>query len=169
MENMKSNYEITVDLLKAMLWPTTALVLIFFLWSPIKETTELLPSLLKNSESIEIGGISIKTGSKSLIALADKESIKALDGISLEAMSILVGHSRGVRLPNDWKTNSAFDKEPILELVNRELYFLGKIDPPLPKGTIFGPKGPPIEEIKRTTLGKKVTRLLQGLLLELSA
>ncbi len=77
----KSKFELTVDLIKAIIWPIVVSFLLIVFWRPIYSTINQIPKVVNNSETITIGSLSLKIRSNSNLIPSD--SVK----ISLEALS----------------------------------------------------------------------------------
>jgi hypothetical protein len=62
------------EYVKALAWPVLAILLVFFFWTPARETAALLPELLRDSETIEVG--KVKLGIKKSIAKRASEAVR---------------------------------------------------------------------------------------------
>lgn len=60
----KETFELIVDLVRALAWPIVAFALLFALWSPLRQTAELIPSIISRSDTITISGLSLKIGQR---------------------------------------------------------------------------------------------------------
>jgi len=82
MENTnKSKFELTVELVKALAWPSVVVILLFAFWAPLENTINILPQLIDRSDTITIGSVAIKVGRK-LSGHITPEVKKALKNIS---------------------------------------------------------------------------------------
>lgn len=54
-----------MDSVKALAWPAFAFTLLVVFWAPLRETAELVPALLRDSEELSFGGFKFR-GSKRL-------------------------------------------------------------------------------------------------------
>lgn len=77
----KSRFELVVELIKALAWPLIALILLIAFWTPLRQTTDLIPSIIGRSDTITIAGLSLKVG-QGLKAKATPEVQKVLAKLS---------------------------------------------------------------------------------------
>src|SRR5579862_8766251 len=64
-----------IEYIKALAWPTVALVFLLSFWTPLHQIMGVLPRLLQQSESISVSGVSLKV-SKNIadqVSSEDKE------------------------------------------------------------------------------------------------
>jgi hypothetical protein len=55
----KSKFELGVDLIKALAWPLFSIIVLFSFWPQLHSTMDQLPDLLKRSNTITIGDLTI--------------------------------------------------------------------------------------------------------------
>ena len=85
----KTKIELTIELLKVIIWPTIVIFVIILFWRPIYSTFNEIPNIIGKSESISIGNLSIKIQRGT--TLLPSESVKAiLKKISPHAVETLV-------------------------------------------------------------------------------
>jgi hypothetical protein len=77
----KSRFELVVELIKAVAWPLIALILLIAFWTPLRQTTDLIPSIIGRSDTISIAGLSLKV-SQGLKAKASPEVQRVLAKLS---------------------------------------------------------------------------------------
>lgn len=58
----KTNFELNVELTKALAWPLLAGIVLASFWSPLQRTADLVPALVGRSDTITIAGLSLKIG-----------------------------------------------------------------------------------------------------------
>jgi|GEM_PF-4565712 len=58
----KSKFELSVELVKALIWPAIVSALLISFWKPLHETANLLPTIVNRSDTITIAGLSLKVG-----------------------------------------------------------------------------------------------------------
>lgn len=56
----KSRLELATELVKALVWPAFALVILLSFWTPLRESVRELPKLMRDAESVSIYSFSIK-------------------------------------------------------------------------------------------------------------
>lgn len=56
----KSKTEISIELIRALAWPTIVVILLISFWAPLQKTAKLLPILIDRSDTITIAGLTIK-------------------------------------------------------------------------------------------------------------
>jgi len=59
---------------KALAWPVLVVLLVIFFWTPAREAAALLPELLRNSETVEVG--KVKLGINKSIAKRASEAVR---------------------------------------------------------------------------------------------
>ena len=84
--------QLWVEVVKALAWPVTALIVLICFWNPLQDIANRLPSILGQSESITIAGISIKVGAR-LKSQASPEIQGALSAMSPDDIKRLLPHS----------------------------------------------------------------------------
>lgn len=62
-ENQKTKFELFVELIKVLAWPTFAFFILFSFWGSFRSVARLLPEVLGRSQSITIAGMSLEIGS----------------------------------------------------------------------------------------------------------
>ncbi|SRR5712692_2297893 len=70
-----------LDLIKALMWPVFAIVILVSFWRPLHEVATALPDLARSSESITIMGVSVRVG-KRLAARASPDVREVLSKLS---------------------------------------------------------------------------------------
>jgi hypothetical protein len=90
----KSRYEISVDLVKALIWPL--LIAIFFISyrQPISQTVQQIPSLLASSSELTIAGTKIQIDRR-LRARTSTAVLQAMSQLSPDGMERLMDMVRG--------------------------------------------------------------------------
>jgi hypothetical protein len=56
----KTRFELAVELVKAIVWPVIALVILFSFWHPFQLAMEQLPDVVSHSDTITIAGLTLK-------------------------------------------------------------------------------------------------------------
>lgn len=77
----KTNFELSVELTKALAWPLLAVVVLASFWSPLQRTADLVPALVGRSDTITIAGLSLKI-SQNLHSQASPEVREVLAHLS---------------------------------------------------------------------------------------
>ena len=88
----KGKFELVVELIRALAWPTIAGLLLFSFWQPLQLTANLLPTIIDRSDSITIAGLSLKVG-RELRSEAPPEVRAALAGLSLAGIEMLLNRA----------------------------------------------------------------------------
>jgi hypothetical protein len=90
----KSRYEITVSLISALAWPAIALFLLFLYREPLHAVAIQLPSLMANSNTITVAGVSVQVDRR-LRSQASTEALKSMSSLSAEGVRTLMDLTRG--------------------------------------------------------------------------
>jgi hypothetical protein len=100
----KSNYEITVMLIRALAWPAIVLLLLFIFRGPVKAIVGQLPSLMASSNSISIAGVSVQVDRK-LRSQASADALASMGALSPEGVRSLMGLAEKTPIykEEDWK------------------------------------------------------------------
>jgi len=109
----QSNYQTTVDLFKAIIWPAFAFTLLISFWSPLDKTLEKIPSIIDKSESITIAGLSLKI--ERGIGIKPSSEVKSvLSQISPDGIKKLMNNKNSSYYDSkDWPKN---DNEELFRL-----------------------------------------------------
>lgn len=139
-------YEVTVSLIKAVVWPIVALYFFLVLRGPIIATVEQLPNLASKTSNITIAGVTLEIDQR-LRAEAPLDLRNALAGLSPDALKLLVRTGKATHY-------SRTSIEPFLEeeAALKELADTGLID--LQIGELNDPRHPDDDvRWKATALG----------------
>src|SRR5262249_11532599 len=112
-ELAKTRLELAVDLTKALAWPIFAVVVLITFWVPLHQLAMLAPSLIGQSESITIAGVSIKLG-KQLSGKASPEVRKILAGMSPHSIESLLSHTGSAY----WDSDPSYGRAENAQLVS---------------------------------------------------
>ncbi len=110
----KSRFELLVELIKAIIWPLFATVILFLFWEPIRTISTQLPSLIGRSETITIAGVSLKV-SKRLTQQASPKLAAALAKLSPQGLRQLVDQRGASLYPSE---NADRGKSEYAELIS---------------------------------------------------
>lgn len=88
-EYKKSNYEITVDLIKAIVWPFLIILFLLVFWSPVHLVIEQVPNIIDRSQVITVAGVSIRSKEK-LVNEASPRTKAVLSNISSDGLLTLL-------------------------------------------------------------------------------
>ncbi|MGF6848112.1 hypothetical protein QFZ51_003347 [Chitinophaga sp. W3I9] len=107
------------DLLKVVLWPTIALLIIIIYWRPLYLILDELPGVINNSESITIGSLSLKI-EKSISRPPSKEIRDILSSMSASGVETLITGEGVTKYYH--KSEALYGQEKYAELIKLGLY-----------------------------------------------
>jgi hypothetical protein len=109
-----------VELVKVLAWPVFAICVFLSLWSPLRRTADMIPSIIGSSEAITIAGLSLKVG-HSLRSKATPEVMAVLSEISTSGLKRIMEMEASQY--QYWNQNDAEDARNLY----RELIKLGLV------------------------------------------
>ncbi len=112
----KSRFELVVELVKAVAWPTLVALLLLSFWSPLQRTADLIPSIVGRSDTITIAGLSLKIG-QGLRNKATPEVERVLAKMSKAGIERVLGMSESA-----WWDKGSID---FARAENKEIVALG--------------------------------------------
>jgi hypothetical protein len=158
-EQPKSKYEITVDLIRGMVWPLVVLGILVTFWNPFHQVADKLPALVDKSDSISIGSLSLSVN-RSIQTKADDDVRKVLASLNAnEVQAVLNMNDEG-----EWysgQTDGPVLKQRHQSLIDQGVFEI--IEDPKIIGKDNSGK-PFTAEIKLTALGKKTKGFLQAVI-----
>ncbi len=115
----KTRYEITVELIKALLWPTIAIFILILFWQPLRLVADQLPNIVSRSETITISGLSIKIRNSDIVQKPSDSVKTALASLSADGVKTMLNNSNGVY----WNVgDESFGRKQYAELIKLGLY-----------------------------------------------
>jgi len=115
----KSKFEIIVDLIKALLWPTIVICVLIIFWGPLRLIADQIPSIVSRSESITISGLSIKIRNNDVVEKPSDSVRMVLAKLSPNGVKRMLNNSTAVY----WdKGQESYGKEDYGELIKLGLY-----------------------------------------------
>ena len=133
-------FQLWVELVKALAWPITALIILICFWGPLQEIAGKLPTILGQSESITIAGLSIKVGAR-LKAQASPAIEAALSAMSPEDIKRLLSHSGSAYWNKGDETFGRNENASLVRLGLLEEVPASKLDPRYGYGISLTEKG----------------------------
>ncbi|SET69761.1 hypothetical protein SAMN05216412_11325 [Nitrosospira multiformis] len=159
MENIKkSTFELCVELIRALAWPVIAAALLISFWQPLRETANLLPSILHRSDAITIAGLSLKV-SHELRHEAPPDVQAKLRRLSPSGIEALLNHGENTKMIYEGKSEEKRAEERWGELVANELAYKESYD----DGARFFVALTPVGVKARSYLVSIISEFIKGL------
>ncbi len=115
----KSKFEITVDLIKALVWPVISLFILIIFWQPLRLVANQLPSIVSRSETITISGLSLKIRNNDIVQKPSDSVKTVVAALSADGVKTMLNNSSGVY----WNVgDEAFGRKQYEELIKLGLY-----------------------------------------------